>query len=475
MGTGKKRHEVLVVGAGASGMTAALVLAQHGVDVALLEANDMPGKKILATGNGKCNFTNTFQSAKCYRGQRPEAAMELLKRYDVPYILRFFEGLGIPARQRDGYWYPNSEQAASVRDAFVLRLGELGVPFYENTHVEDVCRRERFLLTASYREKLPDGGGKGCGAGNPFSGGADRRPYIGGGAENKAGKKAGKPVFSESREILFEAEYVVLATGGCAGNIRGADGSGYALAEGLGHHIVPPVPALVQLKLGKKAWRALSGVRVQAKLLLRTTQADGGRKEWAERGELLFTDYGLSGIPTMQLSRFAARELAKGGQGGKIEVLLDFFPDTSENDLQRMLLSRFQAFPLRAARDVLNGLLPAKLNAALLDEAGIAADIRPSLQKGHGVSWCADALAACMKRFRAPVCGTNGFENAQVTAGGVSLGELDARTMESKLVKGLYVIGELADIDGTCGGYNLQWAWMSGLAAAEAICGRKNT
>lgn len=450
MDTGKK-HEVIVVGAGASGMTAALVLAQHGVDVALLEANDMPGKKLLATGNGKCNFTNSYQSVECYRGGRPETAMELLDRYDVAYVLRFFERLGILPKQRDGYWYPNSEQAASVREAFVLRLSELGVPVYVNTHVDEVRKGKCFLLAASHRERMES-------------------------AVAKTGKKQAKPVFSESRRLIFEAGSVVLSTGGCAGNISGADGSGYALASAFGHQIVPPVPALVQLRLAEKAWKVLAGVRLNAALLLRITREEGGQ-EVGERGEILFTDYGLSGIPAMQLSRFAACELAKGDRCGKIEVLLDFFPDTSENDLQRMLLARFLAFPGRAAANTLTGLLPAKLNMVLLTLSGVLPDMDVLRQKGggmHGVKRCAEALAHCMKCFTSTVCGTNGFESAQAAAGGVSLNELDARTMESKRIKGLYVTGELADIDGTCGGYNLQWAWMSGLAAAEAICGGKN-
>ncbi len=459
-------------------MIAAVALAQQGVDVALLEANDVPGKKILATGNGKCNFTNTFQSEQCYRGQQPGAAMELLKRYDVAYVLRFFEGLGILAKQREGYWYPNSEQAASVREAFALRLFELSVPICVNTHVDQIRKEKNFIIKASCREKLSDG-----------------RKTSG----KTSGKKTGKPLFSQSREVCFEAEYVVLATGGCAGNVSGADGSGYALAESLGHRVVLPVPALVQLKIGgqahsakqawtqadagreKRAWQALAGVRTHAKLSLCIEDVDGTRQEHSERGEILFTDYGLSGIPTMQLSRFAARKLAAWGQAkkaqcGKIEVLLDFFPDTSENDLQRMLVSRFQTFPGRTARDALIGLLPSKLNAALLEKAGLLADIAPARQSGKGndeAARCAEMLARCMKHFAAPVCGTNGFENAQVTAGGVALCELHVQTMESKLVGGLYAIGELADIDGTCGGYNLQWAWMSGLAAAEAICRRK--
>lgn len=442
----RKKHRVLVVGAGASGMAAALVLAQKGIDVALLEANDMPGKKILATGNGKCNFTNDFQSPECYRGECPEVAVELLKRYGPACVLRFFEGLGILAKQRNGYYYPNTEQAATVRDAFALRLAEQKVPLYLNTHVDRIKKEGVFVLTASHRTKV-DG-------------------------KRDGGKKPKKPVFSGSRTVFFEARYVILATGGCAGNISGADGSGYALMEGFGHRIVPVVPALVQLKLVPNGQEALSGLRTQARLLLRITGRDGDRREWQERGEVLFTDYGLSGIPAMQVSRFVAQELAKGKQRGKIEVLLDFFPDTSENNLRRMLLSRFAAFPHRDFKSLLLGMLPTALNAAILAAEGLLAGGDPGGHK-NGMAWCAGVLAHRMKHFSREVDGTNGFEHAQAAAGGAALDEFFSRTMESKLTEGLFVAGELADIDGSCGGYNLQWAWMSAFAAAEAIAGRE--
>ncbi|MDE7327258.1 MAG: aminoacetone oxidase family FAD-binding enzyme, partial [Lachnospiraceae bacterium] len=425
--------------------------------VALIEANDLPGKKLLATGNGKCNFTNNLQTNGCYRGENPEVAMQLLERFDVACILGFFGRLGILPRQREGYWYPNSEQAASVQGAFAIRLAELKVPIYVNTHVDAVCKGktghshkgEDFYITARKRVKLTKGTGK------------------------KSGKKPGKPVFSESTTIGFRAKYLVLATGGCAGNISGADGSGYVLASGFGHRIIPPVPALVQLRSGKKALEALSGVRVRASVLLciepgkRNDHPLGGGDlkhgenslKYRERGEVLFTDYGISGIPVMQVSRFAAREFAKGEGSGKIRLFLDFFPDIPEEELTRMLTERFATFPARPAPQALIGLLPEKLMAVLLLEAGYLGEGFVPIQR----------LSSEMKHFCLEICGTNDFVNAQATAGGVDLAELSAFSLESGLVDNLYVTGELADIDGTCGGYNLQWAWMSGFAAAEGI------
>lgn len=447
----RKKHTVIVVGAGASGMAAALVLAKNKIDVALLEANDVPGKKILATGNGKCNFTNYFQSPECYRGEQPGVAMELLKRYDPAYVLRFFEWLGILSRQRDGYYYPNTGQAATVRDAFVFRLLEFRVPIYQNTHVDWIKKEGTFQIAATYREKLPVGKG-----------------------QKKAPKK---PVFSGNREIFFEADYVILATGGCAGNIRGADGSGYALAAGFGHHIIPVVPALVQLILAPPkpvpdAWKTLSGLRMNAELLLRIIEGDGSKKEWRERGEILFTDYGLSGIPAMQVSRFAARELAKGDSHGRVLVELDFFPDIRKEELCQKFFDRMDQIPGRSLPDFLLGVLPPALNEVMIAMAGIRQNECLYGNREERM-YCARMVSETMKQFSAVVEGTKGFEQAQVTAGGVAMDELCGQTMESRLVRGLYVTGELADMDGTCGGYNLQWAWMSAFAAAEAICGKE--
>ena len=446
----ERKHQVAVVGAGASGMATAILLAEGGVDVALIEANDLPGKKLLATGNGKCNFTNNFQNAACYRGEHPEVAMQLLKRFDVPCVLGFFGRLGILPKQRDGYWYPNSGQAASVREAFAIRLFELNVPVYTNTHVDAVCKAdpsqscgwEGFYIKAEKRVPLSAETGK------------------------KTGKKPKKPVYSESFNVSFKAEYLVLATGGCAGNISGADGSGYGIAKGLGHRIIPPVPELVQLHSNKKALKALSGVRVRASVLLSVEARGEGSFHYREQGEVLFADYGISGIPVMQVSRFAARELAKGEKAGRIRLFLDFFPDMEEGELGRMLLSRIAAFPERKASQLLIGMLPSKLSIALLEEAGLPCDI-PCVSGKEDVF--ARHLSHCIKHYCLEICGTNDFVNAQVTAGGVDLTELSGESLESGLTRNLYVVGELADIDGTCGGYNLHWAFMSGFAAAEGI------
>lgn len=448
------KFDVIVVGAGASGMTAAIQLARGGAFTAVLEAGGIAGKKLLATGNGKCNFTNSVQELECYRGGRPQAAMELLEQYSVDTILSFFDGIGIYPAQKNGYWYPNSYQAASVREALEQELICAGAKLYLYCSVKKIRRlkdnRGRFEVLAV--RKKPESKDK-----------------------YSSGRKKELDEFKEE-EVRFFADYIVLACGGQAGGTNPACGSGYLLAEALGLSIIKPVPALVQLKIREKVCRQLSGVRLAAegKLVL-------PNKVYRERGEFLFTDYGISGIPSMQLSRFVSvlfyreemeRDLriernTSDGDRCEFQLFLDFFPDKEENDLVKMLNDRFLRFPARDIAGVLLGLFPAKLNAVL-------AAMVSKPQKERLKLTTAEKLACIIKRFPLTVYGTNAFESAQVTAGGVDMKELTPYTMEAKQIKGLYVTGELADMDGTCGGYNLHWAWMSGMAAAEDILKKCN-
>lgn len=446
-GPTRYQYEVVIAGGGASGMVAAIFAAKNGRDVAILEADCMLGRKLLATGNGKCNFTNEVQQRDCYRGGCPDAAMGLLKRYGVPEILHFFEKLGILPKQRNGYWYPNSGQAASVRDVLEAEVRKCGVDVYTDCRlVRAAGWGDKFHLEAASYDRVGPG-----------------VPGFPAGRKGTPGKMPGK-LPAEPRQAVFETEYLVLAMGGMAGS-RGADGSGYRIARGFGHTIIQPVPALVQLKAEGDFLKSLAGTRAEAAALLLA----GGIK-YREQGEFLFTVDGISGIPAMQLSRHASVLLNRAGNPGKIELFLDFFPGTAENVLKKDLRQRFRDFPERTAEKALSGLLPSKLNRVLLERAGIAADGTGAMPGETRLG----GLAALMKGFPLRIIGTNPFGNAQATAGGVSMDELHHGTMESKKAGRLYITGELADMDGTCGGYNLQWAWMTGMAAAEGIGRRGN-
>ncbi len=437
----KRAHELVIVGGGAAGMMAAIQAAKRGIDTAVLEGNELPGKKLLATGNGKCNFTNRVQRLDCYRGGQPKVAMQLLERYPVEKILACFEEIGILSKERNGYVYPYSEQAAAVRDAMELAMRQLGVTLYTSCHVEAIVKEQgSFRIRAQQRYLLADAGGKGK-------------------TQNK--KKPPKPVFSEPEPVAFTAKQVILATGGNAGNIKGADGSGYALAQSLGLGLIQPVPALVQLTTADAECALLAGVRLDAAATLQV-----GDALYQEQGEFLFTDYGISGIPVLQLSRYAACALLRNKKQPKVKLYLDFFPNTMENSLKIQFAERFERFAERTDEQKLIGVLPAKLNPVVLKRAGLEPERRTV---GKDIVEAAERLAGVVKRFELTITGTNAFEFAQVTAGGVPMDELESQTLESRCCKGLYIVGELADMDGTCGGYNLQWAWMSAMAAVDAI------
>lgn len=400
--------DVTVVGAGASGLTAAIFAARAGARTAILEHKDKIGKKILATGNGKCNYTNLIQKSSFYRGDHNEFAMEVLEDFNVDSTLDFFKELGIWPKNRGGYIYPNSEQAASVVQVLQMECERLHIKIMCNEHVSEI---------------------------------------------NKM--KNGKYEIKSNNNHLISKK-VILATGGCASMIHGSDGSGYSLAKSFGHRIIKPIPALTQLLTEGKFLKTISGVRMEAVVKL---YADN-QFITEEEGEVLFANYGISGIPVFQISRFAGRALEAKK---KVTLLLDFFKEISENDMKQFIANRFSLNTHKSTEEVLVGLLNHKLAYILVKEAGINPEISSKILKKEEIN----KIAKLLKEFPLTVTACNTFENAQVTAGGVDVTEINGKTMESKLSKDLYLTGELLDIDGTCGGYNLQWAWSTG-----AIAGR---
>ncbi len=406
---------IIIIGAGASGMMAAIVAARAGAQVLLLEHNDRVGKKILATGNGRCNLTNLDQDISCYRCEDRGFVQQVLLQNDVQQTIRFFSDLGIYTRNRAGYIYPNSDQAAAVLDVLRMELERLQVEIVCDAHVTGI-------------------------------------------------EKKGRRFRIKTRTMSYESAACILAAGSRAGNMAGADGSGYQLAQQAGHRIITPVPALVQLKSPEKWLKSVSGVRTTATVSLYV----GADLTAQDTGELQFTAYGLSGIPTFQISRFAARALA---QQKEVRVSLNFLPDFESDVLKRFLAQRISLAPEKTAEQFFIGLLNKRVGKIVLDAAGIALHKPVGSLSGEERERLQDTL----QHFDVPISGTNTFKEAQVCAGGVPLDELVCPTMESELMKGLYIIGELADVDGACGGYNLQWAWSSGytagIHAAAAVTG----
>ena len=420
--------DTVVIGGGASGLTAAVFAARSSCRVLVLEQKDKLCKKIYATGNGKCNFTNKDWQASYFRGSDFSLAEPVLRSFSLEDTLAFFKEIGVYPKERNGYYYPASEQAASVAESLVREAKRLGVECLTGVKVSRVYR------TQENNRKTKNIGQ--CG-GSP-------EDFVMFAAETDHG--------------TFYGKSLVLSTGGKASPVHGSDGSGYPFAKSFGHTVIPPQPAIVQLKAEGKFFKTLAGVRTDGRVILHI-----GKEAYSEEGELLFAAYGLSGIPVMQVSRYASVALAK-----KIPVTaeLDLFPALSEDALADEITRRFCVMKDNTAEEAMAGLCNHKLNYVMLQLCGL----EPTKRAGSYGKKEAVALTEKIKHFTVKITDTNGFEQAQACAGGVPLAEL-TESMESKLVPGLFLTGELADIDGTCGGYNLQWAWSSGAAAGKKIGG----
>ena len=414
-----KQIDVAVIGGGASGLVAAISAARNGAKTIIIEHMDRVGKKILVTGNGKCNYTNAVQGDSCYRGENPAFVVPVFKQFGVADTVAFFEELGIYPKIKNGYYYPSSEQAASVLDVLRMEAAYLGIEEEVSCNLSKLTAKgDGFLLKTDHGE--------------------------------------------------FYATSVVFATGLLASPKTGSNGSAFPLLEKLGHHMVPVVPALVQLQGKQSFFKTLAGIRAENEIHLYIDN----REIASERGELQLTDFGISGIPVFQLSRYATRALL---QKKNVFALLDFMPDLGKEELLQLLQKRFGRFAHgKTAGEAVIGLMNKKLSGVLLKEAQI------SIQKpAKNVS---DAelkrLCAVIKGLRVDIIGSKTFEQAQVCAGGIKTDELEDQTLMSKIVPGIYFAGEVIDIDGTCGGYNLQWAWSSGYVAGKseavrALAGRK--
>ena len=399
-----EKKRVCIVGGGAAGMMAAIIAAREGAAVTVLEHNEKTGKKILATGNGRCNLTNLYQAASCYHSQERNLAWEVLEQFDVQETIRFFSELGIYTKNKNGGLYPSSMQASSVQELLEMEARYRKVKIKCREHVTEIQ-----VLQA-----------------------------------------AAKPVFQVKTETWsYEADAVILACGSKASAIEGADGSGYTLAKSLGLKVIKPLPALVPLKGKGTYFTKWAGTRIEGKVILKA----GAQILDTAEGELQLTDYGISGIPVFQLSSQTARLL---DSGVPVSVELDFLPDFDEKGLEEFLKRRENACPYKTQRELLTGLLPKKL-----------ADV---LSEGKNDR---KTLVQRIKRFSVEIKGTKAFDMAQVCSGGVSLTEINPKTMECRKIPGIYLAGELLDTDGICGGYNLQWAWSSGACAGYAASKRK--
>ena len=398
-----------IVGAGASGLAAAIAAARAGAQVTVIEHMDKAGKKILSTGNGRCNLTNRRMEAECFRCGQKDFPMKVIERFGLEETLGFFEGLGILIKDRNGYLYPYSDQASSVRDVLLQEAERRRVQIHLSCHIERI-------------EERPCGG------------------FV---------------LHTDQGRLSEDA--LILAAGSKAAPSTGSDGSGYELARQLGHSIIKPLPALVQLRCQGNMYRQMAGVRTEAGVRLLVD----GELAAEDRGELQLVDYGLSGIPIFQVSRFAARAL---DQRRRVTVRVDFMPAWEEREAFVLLKKRASLLGYKPVSDFFTGMLNPKLVQVLVKCSGVD----PSLKAGELTGKQLGRILGQLKSYEAIVMSVNPFANAQVCCGGVDTRQVDPRTMQSRIKRGLYFAGEILDVDGICGGYNLQFAWSSGVTAGRS-------
>lgn len=400
---------ILVVGCGASGMVAAIQCAGNGKKVTIIEKNEIAGKKLISTGNGKCNIANKDFRLDCYYSSYEDLNV-FFSQFDVYDSIDMFSSLGLMLKEKDGYLYPVSEQASTVRDVLLNRLLSLGVRLLFGTTVNSITRNESGKFVVGYDNNTE------------------------------------------------EYDKVILACGSYAGLRKheriNSEYDGYSLAYHLGHSIIPVKPALTQVLCEEDYFKSISGVRVECLISLCLDGICVG----TEYGQLQIADYGLSGIPVFQLSR-----IISNNSKSKFEFVIDLMPGVSEEEFISMMQTRILNYQGCSVKEFFMGILNDRLNSLMISMAGLdnEAIIDDDIFD--------DLISAIsyIKCWKVHVKGTKSYENAQCCSGGVPLDEID-NNCQSKATSNLFLCGEMLDVDGKCGGYNLQWAWTTGYLAGNA-------
>ncbi|SDZ81192.1 hypothetical protein SAMN02745687_00579 [Lachnospiraceae bacterium NK3A20] len=445
--TAEKR--IIVIGGGAAGLVAAIgagetlensrQAADHGDTVGapagsvsvqsfyenpavlVLDAGRKPGAKIYATGNGRCNLTNFVQNETCYYTDGDTDPYLFMQRFGSDALREFFLRMGVRLHDRNGYVYPATDQAGTIVQALLHRLRQLKIPVLSDTRVTKL-------------EQLPDGG---------FA-----------------------MTAADGRN--FRAERVILAAGGRVSKAFACDGSGYEMARQLGHSLIAQVPALCSLTSPLEDINLMAGVRAEGSLTLTID----GQSIRTETGEIQLTDYGVSGIPAFQVSRIAGRALKAGR---KVSAILNFLPEFSDAAFEAYRKRKLESLSGEdCVLDILAGAVNDRIAAFLYQRHHLIAEKKlKKLGSAAEIAALAGELLSECRRLVIPIDGTNGYDKAQVTAGGIPLDEVDPDTMESKITPGLYLAGEILDVDGICGGYNLTFAMCTGYEAGCAAA-KKN-
>ncbi len=408
------QYELCVLGGGAAGILAAISAARENISVVLLETNDSIGKKLLATGNGKCNFTNEIINENCYYTTDYSFIESAFHQFSRDDLLAFFDEIGLFYTTKNGYYYPNSRQAKSVVDALEAQLKISGVTTYCNFKVQKIIKDESGFFIQSSEQKT------------------------------------------------IRSKCVIMALGGMSSQIKGSNGDGYYLAEQFGHHIRPLSPALVALESDDSCIQLLTGARA----IVEVTLFIDGFFLRQEFGEIQFTDYGVSGIVIFQLSRLVSQ---CENEFYEKKIFIDFLPSLEKESFYYHLLTLLENTKGETFFTKICTLLPEQVLHAIflrlhLSESTLCDEISENVLL---------QFVSCVKGFEIFITKSHGYKMAQTTAGGIDTEELTGN-LESKFVPGLYFAGEIVDVDGICGGYNLQWAFSSGVVAARAAARELN-
>lgn len=402
-------QEIVVIGGGASGLVSAIITARKGKKVTILEKNNICGKKILVTGNGRCNYFNEDQSIKHYRSNDKELLKEIITKKNQEKVLQFFKEIGIEPKIKNGYYYPFSNQAVSIQNALLTEIKNLNIEIRNEVEVRKIKKQNDKFIIMTDKESI-------------------------------------------------EANKIIISTGSKSVPKTGSDGSGYKICQELGHTIIEPLPALVQLKGKEKYFKEWNGIRADVAISL----YEDNKEIAKEIGEIQLTDYGISGICVMNLSG----RVARGLYTGKDEyVKINFLTNLNINTVQECISfidKRNKLMKNRTISELLEGIINYKLLNVLLKNL-------KNKQWNEISAKDKEKIAESLVELKVNIIGTNSFDKSQVCSGGIPLKEIDVSTMESKLVNGLYIIGELLDCDGDCGGYNLTWAWITGIIAGKEI------
>lgn len=412
METDTKPYDVTIVGAGAAGLMTAITCAHKGLRVLLLDGKEKVGAKILMSGGTRCNVTNEKVTERDFESEHIKAVRGVLRAFSSERAVEFFKELGVNlVLEPGGKYFPSTNSAKTILDALTREVNKLGVTLLAGKKVNTVKKNTNCFSVS----------------GTDFS---------------------------------FDSKTVVITTGGLSHPNTGSDGSGYVLARAFGHRMVQTSPALTPLLTDDADWTSLAGVSLPCELSLWVD----GKKHIAFKDPILFTHFGFSGPCILNISRhwFRLKE------GHRVEVIADFLPFLKEDEFHKTLIQAGKEHPNWMMKRMLIRYLPDRFLDVLMQKVALPSGITVNQFKRND----REQLAHSLKRFTLPVKDVYGYEKAEVTAGGIDLSEVDARTLESNLQPGLFLAGEILDVDGRIGGFNFQWAWSSGFVAGNGVGAR---